>query len=72
MPNFIDFMVDAGSDANEGKYELLKGLAKAQSEGDLEKFFTDNGYTITKEDCAKILEAKKVYNLTVWPPPPAY
>lgn len=53
--NFIDFIVDAGLDNPELAKEFGKQMRVVQSEKEIQTFFEDKGYSLSLEDCEKML-----------------
>ncbi len=66
--DFIQFILDAQHEEN-----LVVDFIKAETPGQLNEFFETNGYhEIDASDRERIWDAKQSYNITEWPPPPAY
>jgi hypothetical protein len=53
--NFIDFIVDAGLDNPELAKEFAKQMRGVQSEKELQSFLENKGYSVSLEDCKKML-----------------
>lgn len=64
--NFIDFIIATRDDET-----LIKRFLECKTEQDLQKLFGEK-YTVTKEDCTKLIKAKSDFGLEEGPIPPAY
>jgi|GEM_PF-3490739 hypothetical protein len=53
--NFIDFIVDAGLDNPDLAKEFAKQMRGVQSEKELQTFLETKGYTLSLDDCKKML-----------------
>lgn len=53
--NFVDFIVDAGLDNPELAREFAMTMRGIQSVEELQVFMENKGYSLSLEDCAKML-----------------
>ena len=53
--NFVDFIVEAGLDNPELGKEFAMKMRYIQSDKELQSFLESKGYTLSLEDCAKML-----------------
>lgn len=64
--NFIDFIIAARADET-----LIAKFLECKTEQDLQELFGKK-YTVSKEDCTKLIRAKADFGMDEGPIPPAY
>jgi hypothetical protein len=65
--NFIDFVVEA-----KDRPDLYDGFLNSSSAQEMTDFFKNKGFTVSPEDCEKLVKAKEDLGMEAGRIPPAY